>query len=61
MFMCVVHQKAVNKFDLIWRQSFHILVDSEIFGQHSLYQFELTLKIQVNLHTLLYQDQHREH
>ncbi len=30
--------------DLTWKQSFLILVDSEIFGQCSLYQFELTLK-----------------
>jgi hypothetical protein len=32
MFMCVVNLKPVNKLDLTWKQSFLILVDSEIFG-----------------------------
>ena len=40
MFMCVVNLKSVNKLDLTWKQSFLILVDSELFGRHSLYQFE---------------------
>ena len=40
MFMCVVNLKPVNKLDLTWKQSFLILVDSEIFGRRSLYQFE---------------------
>ena len=40
MFMCVVNLKLVNKLDLTWKQSFLILVDSEIFGRRSLYQFE---------------------
>ena len=40
MFMCVVNLKAVNKLDLTWKQSFLILVDSELFGRRSLYQFE---------------------
>ena len=40
MFMCVVNLKSVNKLDLTWKQSFLILVDSEIFGRRSLYQFE---------------------
>ena len=40
MFMCVVNLKTVNKLDLTWKQSFLILVDSEIFGRRSLYQFE---------------------
>ena len=40
MFMCVVNLKAVNKLDLTWKQSFLILVDSELFGQHSLYQLK---------------------
>ena len=31
---------AVNKLDLTWKQSFLILVDSELFGRRSLYQFE---------------------
>jgi hypothetical protein len=44
MFMCVVHQKSVNKLDLTWKQSFLILVASEFFRRSSLYQFELTLK-----------------
>jgi len=40
MFMCVVNLKSVNKLDLTWKQSFPILVDSELFGRRSLYQFE---------------------
>jgi hypothetical protein len=40
MFMCVVNLKSVNKLDLTWKQSFFILVDSELFGRPSLYQFE---------------------
>ncbi len=40
MFMCVVNLKAVNKLDLTWKQSVLILVDSELFGRRSLYQFE---------------------
>ena len=40
MFMCVVNLKPVNKLDLTWKQSFLILVDSELFGRRSLYQFE---------------------
>jgi hypothetical protein len=40
MFMCVVNRKSVNKLDLTWKQSFLILVDSELFGRHSLYQFD---------------------
>jgi hypothetical protein len=44
MFMCVVNLKSINKLDLTWKQSFLILVDSEIFGRRSKYQFELTLK-----------------
>jgi hypothetical protein len=40
MFMCVVNRKSVNKLDLTWKQSFLILVDSELFGRRSLYQFE---------------------
>jgi hypothetical protein len=40
MFMCVVNLKAVNKLDLTWKQSFLILVDSELFERRSLYQFE---------------------
>ena len=40
MFMCVVNLEAVNKLDLTWKQSFLILVDSELFGRRSLYQFE---------------------
>jgi hypothetical protein len=40
MFMCVVNQKPVNKLDLTWKQSFLILVDSEIFGRCSLYQLK---------------------
>ena len=44
MFMCVVNLKSVNKLDLTWKQSFLILVDSELFGRRSLYQFEDFLK-----------------
>jgi len=40
MFMCVVNLKSVKQLDLTWKQSFLILVDSEIFGRRSLYQFE---------------------
>jgi hypothetical protein len=40
MFMCVVNMKSVNKMDFTWKQSFLILVDREIFGQCSLYQFD---------------------
>ena len=40
MFMCVVNLESVNKLDLTWKQSFLILVDSELFGRRSLYQFE---------------------
>ena len=40
MFMCVVNLKSANKLDLTWKQSFLILVDSELFGRRSLYQFE---------------------
>ena len=40
MFMCVVNLKLINKLDLTWKQSFLILVDSELFGRRSLYQFE---------------------
>jgi len=62
MFMCVVHQKLVNKLDLTWKQSFLILVDSEIFERRSLYQLELTLKRQIKIFKmLLHQDQHSEH
>ena len=42
MFMCVVNLKAVNKLDLTWKQSFLILVDSELFGRRSLCQFKKT-------------------
>ena len=40
MFMCVVNRKPVNKLDLTWKQSFLILVDSELFGRRSLYQLK---------------------
>ena len=40
MFMCVVNLESVNKLDLTWKQSFLILVDSELFERRSLYQFE---------------------
>ncbi len=30
MFMCVVHQKSVNKLDLTWKQSFLIILVDEI-------------------------------
>ena len=40
MFMCVVNLKSVNKLDLTWKQSFLILVDSELFERRSLFQFE---------------------
>ena len=40
MFMCVVNLKSVNKLDLTWKQSFLILVDSELFRRRSLYQLK---------------------
>jgi hypothetical protein len=40
MFMCVVNLKLENKLDLTWKQSFLILVDSELFGRRSLYQLK---------------------
>jgi hypothetical protein len=40
MFMFVVNLKSVNKLDLTWKQSFLILVDSELFGRRALYQFD---------------------
>ncbi len=40
MFTCVVNLKLVNKLDLTWKQSFLILVDSELFGRRSLYQLK---------------------
>jgi len=62
MFMCVVHQKSVNKLDLTLKQSFIILVDSEIFRHTSL---KLTLKrprtftcyfIQINTVNIFYKN-----
>jgi hypothetical protein len=63
MFMCVVNQKAVNKLDLTWKQSFLILVDNKLFEQRSLYQFDtLVLKRLLNqFYTLLTKIQHHEH
>ncbi len=40
MFMCVVNLKPVNKLDLTWKQSYLILVDSELFERRSLYQLK---------------------
>jgi len=38
--------------DLTWKQSFLILVDSELFGRRSLYQFErLSEEIQQTIST----------
>jgi hypothetical protein len=59
--MCVVNLKSVNKLDLSWKQSFLILVDSEIFRRRSLYQLELTILKRLKPSTLLHQDQHCEH
>jgi len=58
MFMCVVNLKSVNKLDLTWKQSFLILVDSELFGRRSLYQFEgLSEETEQNhFYTLLKED-----
>ena len=54
MFMCVVNLKSVNKWDLTWKQSFLILVDSELFGRRSLYQFErLSEETKNHFYTLL--------
>ncbi len=63
MFMCVVNQKSDNKLDLTWKQSFLILVDSELLGRRSLYQFDrLFWRDYKNLfYTLLTKIQHREH
>ena len=58
MFMCVVNLKSVNKLDLTWKQSFLILVDSELFGRRSLYQFERLSEEteQYHFYTLLIED-----
>ncbi len=58
MFMCVVNLKSVNKLDLTWKQSFLILVDSELFGRRSLYQFERLSEetYQNQFYTLLKED-----
>jgi hypothetical protein len=58
MFMCVVNLKSVNKLDLTWKQSFLILVDSELFGRRSLYQFERLSEEteQTHFYTLLKED-----
>ena len=58
MFMCVVNLKSVNKLDLTWKQSFLILVDSELFGRRSLYQSEkLSEETEQNhFYTLLIED-----
>jgi hypothetical protein len=58
MFMCVVNRKPVNKLDLTWKQSFLILVDSELFGRRSLYQFKrLSEETEQNhFYTLLKED-----
>ena len=58
MFMCVVNLKSVNKLDLTWKQSFLILVDSELFGRCSLYQFERLSEEDLTKHfyTLLKED-----
>ncbi len=52
---------AVNKLDLTWKQSFLILVDSEIFGWRYLYQFELTLLFKfISNSMLIHEDQDGE-
>lgn len=58
MFMCVINLESVNKLDLTWKQSFLILVDSELFGRRSLYQFErLSEETEQNqFYTLLKED-----
>ena len=58
MFMCVVNLESVNKLDLTWKQSFLILVDSELFGRRSLYQFEGLSEETTNkqIYTLLKED-----
>jgi hypothetical protein len=62
--MCVVNLKSVNKLDLTWKQSFLILVDSELFGRRSLYQLKDVSEEteQNNFYTLLKNKiQHSEH
>ena len=60
MFMCVVNLESVNKLDLTWKQSFLILVDSELFGRRSLYQFE-RLSEETHKTNATNQIQHSEH
>ena len=61
MFMRVVNLKSVNKLDLTWKQSFLILVDSELFGRRSLYQFERLSEEteQYHFYTLLKEDSNK--
>jgi len=49
--------------DLTWKQSFLILVDSELFGRRSLYQFDRLFwrDYENQIYTLLTKIQHREH
>ncbi len=64
MFMCVVNLKSVNKLDLTWKQSFLIMVDSELFRRRSLYQLkDFSEETEQNhFYTLLKkQIQHSEH
>jgi len=62
MFMCVVNLESVNKLDLTWKQSFLILVDSELFGRRSLYQSErLSEETYQIISTRYSRIQHSEH
>ena len=64
MFMCVVNLKLVNKLDLTWKQSFLILVDSELFGRRYLYQlkdFSEETEQTISTRYSTYKIQHREH
>jgi len=49
---CYFLASVVSSLELTWKQSFLILVDSEIFRQRSLYQFEIDSEETKNLHTL---------
>ncbi len=61
--MCVVNRKSVNKLDLTLKQSFLILVDSELFGWRSLYQFDRLFRRDYDdqFYMLLTKIQHHEH
>jgi hypothetical protein len=53
MFMCIVHQKSVNKLDLTWKQSFLIYVYSI-----GITYYECNLQLQYVYSTGITNDEH---